>query len=154
MDVTRIYDAALIAPAIELFLGSNAYQVDPVEWISDPEHIVLMNDKGDMALFEPGIRKYYSGHYFFKSRGREALESAREFLDTIFSPCYNIPVMMGLVPDERRDVKLITRRLGFKSYGLTYSQGKAFEIFILSREEFQNESDLRRQPAVEQLQLH
>ena len=134
--VTRIYDANLVAPAIKLFLGSEEL-VDPIEWLSDPKHIVLMNDEGDIALFEPGIRQYYSGHYYFKSRGRQALDSAHEFLDTIFGPCYNIPVMTGLVPIARRDVKWMTRRLGFTSYGLVHYDGVPYELFILTQKEFQ-----------------
>lgn len=126
----------MIAPAIELFLEANAYQVDPIEWISDKKNIVLINDKGDMGLFEPAVRQYYSAHYYFKSRGRDAINSALEILDVIFHTCYNIPVMTGLVPEHRRDVKLTTRRLGFTSYGTIHCDGKPYELFILRKEDF------------------
>ena len=133
----RTWDAVKIGAAIKHFLGTEE-QVDVIDWLSDPANIVLENGRGDLAVFEYGIptKKIYSGHYYFKSRGRGAIKAAREFLDEIFNSCYNIDVLMGMVPVERRDVKWITRQLGFTSYGLEEARGNHYELFILTKKEF------------------
>ena len=70
-----------IEPAIVEFLGPDNY-VDPIEWVSQPENIVLENENGDpkrsLSTVSP-IRKVYSGHYYFKSRGRGAYQRSPWF---------------------------------------------------------------------------
>lgn len=136
IDVTKVKDA------ID-FLSDG--KVIPAEWIANPENIALENDLGDIGIFEYAFpnKEIYSCHYYFKSRGRQAINSAKAFLDELFNTCYNIDVLMGLVPIERRDVKLTTRRLGFTSYGLEEIHGKEYELFILTKKEFNNGSPLR-----------
>lgn len=131
----RVYDANLIAPAIKLFLKSE-FLVDPIEWVSNPANIVLQNDRGDLALFEPGIKHIYTGHYYFKSRGRAALTAGQEFLDELFNTCYNIRVITGMVPQEHLSAKWMSRRLGFMSHGDMELNNQHYELFILTKEEF------------------
>lgn len=132
----RVYDANLIAPAIKLFLKDNYASVDPIEWIANPAHIVLQNDRGDLALFEPGIKHIYTGHYYFKSRGRAAITAGHEFLDELFNTCYNMGVITGLVPQEHLAAKWLSRQLGFKAYGDMVLYDHHYELFILTKEEF------------------
>lgn len=136
----RIWDANKIAGAIEYFLKTDD-KVDPIEWLSDPANIALENEFGDLALFEYGVptRKIYSGHYYFKSRGRAAIKAAREFLDEIFNTCYNINVLMGMTPLEYPAARWLTRQVGFTSYGIEEARGKQYELFILTKKEFNNE---------------
>jgi hypothetical protein len=131
----RIYDASLVHEASSYFLSSE-HKVDAIDWVSKPENIVLQNNKGDLALFEIGVKKVYSGHYYFKSRGKQAIQSAKEFLDELFNSCYNIIILMGLVPDEKKHVKWLSRQVGFKSYGKTNIDEKIYEMFIITKEEF------------------
>lgn len=131
----RTYDASLIAPAIELFLGTNN-NVDPIEWLADPEHIALVNDKNDLALFEPGIKHVYSGHYYFQSRGRGAIDSGTKFLDELFNSCYNISILTGFVPINYLAAKWLSRRLGFTAYDIVDINDQQYQLFILTKEEF------------------
>lgn len=133
--VGRTYDASLVAPAILEFLKTEDL-VDPIEWISNPDNIVLQNDSGDLALFEKGIKDIYSGHYFFKSRGRQAIEAGHEFLDNVFNTCYNIPILMGLIPLTHLGARWLTKRLGFTSYGIIRSSVRPYEMFIITKKEF------------------
>lgn len=132
----RIWDAVKIADAIAVIGG----QIDPIEWLANPTNIVLENEEGDLALFEYGLpnRKIYSGHYIFRSRGRQAISRARDFLDEIFNSCYNIPIMIGLVPVEHKAARWLTRRVGFTSYGIEEIHNKEYELFILTQKEFNN----------------
>ena len=135
MTVKRTYDANLIAPAIKFYLDSED-KVDPIEWVSNADNIVLINEHGDMALFEKGIKHIYSGHYYFKSRGRKAIDAGKEFLDTLFNTCYNIPVLMGLSPLKNLGARWMSRQLKFESQGLINHLGIDYELFILSKERF------------------
>lgn len=132
----RVYDANLIAPAIRLFLKDNYESVDPIEWISNPANIVLQNDRSDLALFEPGVKHIYTGHYYFKSRGRAAITAGHEFLDELFNTCYNMGVVTGLVPQEHLGAKWLSRQLGFTAHGDMELHGHHYELFILTKEEF------------------
>ena len=136
----RIWDAIKIGSAIKHFLKTEE-QVDVIDWLSDPTNIVLENQYGDIALFEYGIpvRRIYSGHYYFKSRGKQAIKAGKKFLDELFNSCYNVNILIGMVPVERREVTWITRQLGFKSYGPEEARGKQYELFILTKKEFNNE---------------
>lgn len=136
----RTWDVMKIEPAITKFLGPN-HTVDPIDWVSQPENIVLTNEEGDLALFEYSfpIKRVYAGHYYFKSRGRMAITAARNFLDEIFNTCYNIHILMGLTPIDRRDAKWMNRMIGFTSYGLEEINGKQYELFIMTKKEFNRE---------------
>lgn len=134
--MSRTYDPDLIAPAIAFFLKDGTKEVDPVEWIKDPDNIVLINENGDLALFEKGIKNIYAGHYFFKSRGRRAINAGRDFLDELFNTCYNIPILMGLTPHDNLGARWMSRQLGFTSHGAIDVDNKTFEMFILTKKEF------------------
>lgn len=131
----RTWNALKIAPAIGFLSKDTA---DPIEWLADPVNIALENEQGDLALFEYGLpqKKIYSGHYFFKSRGKQAIVTARAFLDELFNSCYNIHVLMGLVPIENRAARWMSRRIGFTSHGNEEINGNEYELFILTKKEF------------------
>ncbi len=136
----RIYDLGKIKTAIQSLVKSTE-KVDVEEWLADPTNIALENEHGDLALFEYGfpLKKIYSGHYFFKSRGRQALQAARDFLDEIFNPCYNINVITGFTPVDNKAARWISRRVGFTSHGFEEIHGKEYELFILTKKEFYDE---------------
>ncbi len=134
----RSWDAYKTAEAIEFYLKSHEL-VDPIEWLADPENICLTNDLGDFAFFERGVRHIYTGHYFFKSRGRQAITVARAFIDELFNTCYNIHVLMGLSPLDNKGARWLSRQVGFKSYGVEEIASKHYEVFIITKKEFNNE---------------
>lgn len=133
--IVRMYDANEVYPAIKHFLKTEE-KVDPIDWLSNPDNIVLVNDRMDMALFERGIKQVYTGHYYFKSRGRQAITAGVEFLDELLNTCYNINVLTGLVPIEHLGARWLSRRLKFTSHGVVHIDDKHYELFILTKEEF------------------
>lgn len=135
----RTYDVALVQNAIEM-LHEDGKNISAAEWLETPTNIALTNDQGDVALFEIGLRNIYSGHYAFKSRGKQAIEAAREFLDEIFNTCYNIDVIMGLTPITNLPARWLTRRVGFKSYGVVEGPKRHYEMFIMTKREFNGQS--------------
>lgn len=134
----RTYDVNLVAPAIEFFLKSKT-KVDPEVWLKNPDNIVLINDEGDLALFEKGIKDVYSGHYYFNSRGRKAIDNGKAFLDELFNTCYNIDILMGLTPLTNLPARWMSRRLGFASQGAITYNDKAYEMFIITKKDFNDQ---------------
>lgn len=139
MSITRIWDAVKINEAIKCFLKTEDI-VDPIDWLANPTNIVLENELGDMCLFEYAFtdKTVYSGHYFFKSRGRQAIVSSRNFLDELFNSGYNVNVLLGMVPLTNKAARWITRQIGFKSYGYEEVRGTEYELFIMTKKEFNN----------------
>lgn len=134
--MARTYDVQLVEPALR-HMGLTA---DFVDWLANPANIALVNDQGDIALFEYGLpnHKVYSGHYYFKSRGRLAIQAAKSFIDELFNSCYNIDVVLGLAPIHHKAARWLSRQVGFKSYGFDELNGKEYEIFILTKRDFRN----------------
>jgi len=130
----RTYDVNQVSEVIKDLLDSE--QVDPQEWLDLPTNIALTNDKGDVALFEIGFNNIYTGHYHFKSRGRQAINVAREFLDELFNTCYNIDILLGLTPITNLPARWLSRQVGFKSHGVVEGPKRHYEMFIITKREF------------------
>jgi len=117
---------------VESFLGPN-HDINVQEWVDQPTNIVLVNDCGDLALFEK--RGTWQGHYFFKSRGRLAITAGLNFLDEIFNPCYNISVLTGLTPLTNLKARWLSRKLGFQSQGVITIDDQPFELFMMTNKD-------------------
>lgn len=134
----RTYDLDLIKPAYMFLCQDVKNPVLFEDWMSNQQNIVLTNIHGDIALFEIGFKNIYTGHYYFKSRGKQAIQAARDFLDELFNTCYNISVLLGLTPIDKKHASWLSRQVGFKSYGFEELNGKQYEIFIITKKEFNN----------------
>lgn len=130
----RTFDPKIVHKALFDILKKNP-NFSTVDWAKDHNNIALINDNGDIALFEWEARGCYSGHYSFKSRGRKAIDSGKAFLDEVFDPCYNVEVIRGLTPLENLGARWMSRQLGFTSYGPVKTDIGPHEIFILTRKE-------------------
>lgn len=132
----RIHDVSVVSDAINTLLKGEG-TVDATEWLANPDNIALMNmDTEDVALFEHGIKDIYSGHYYFKSRGKKAVASAKILLDELFNSCYNIDVVMGLTPLTYLAARWMSRHLGFSSQGVVHVKDKPYEMFVITKKEF------------------
>lgn len=132
MEVYRIYSPSLlwggIADYYKDFRG-----LDPVKWVENLDNIALTNSNLDISMFEYKQHGIYSGHYFFKSRGRQAIAAAYEMLDFFFShEEYDIKHLTGLVPLETLGARWLTRHLGFKSLGVTDTLIGPCELFYMT----------------------
>lgn len=90
----------------------------PEEWLDNPLNVALINENDDVALFENqvGLKNTVCGHYFFFSRGKEAIKAAKEFLEEVFTNTY-IETITGLTPRDHKAALWMNRRLGFKEHG-------------------------------------
>ena len=109
---------------------------DAEDWLSDTRNIALVIDQ-DIALFAEDFPGCYEGHYFFKSRGRQAVKNALSFLNSAFMD-YGAEVIKGLTPHMNRPAMWMSYRLGFKSYGTVDHHRGECEIFCLTKSEFKD----------------
>lgn len=86
--------------------------------------IALFDDEGDCA---------YQVHFLFASRGKAVVASAKESFKQMFER-YGAELIFGLVPDFRRDVKMLARFSGGKYIGKRETADGVCELFVLSKE--------------------
>ena len=89
---------------------------DAAEWLSNPANFTLV-DGNDLGMFEatgewPGP---LMAHVLFRSRGKQALETARAMLDQAFA--FGATEIVGETPVTLPHALLFARRLGFVPYG-------------------------------------
>jgi hypothetical protein len=103
-----------------------------VDWLARPGNTPVTFDNGDVALFDDEGDGVYQVHFLFQSHGRKAIEHAREAFKIMFTE-HGASLIFGLVPDFRRDVKLLARWAGGKSAGLRPTSEGPCELFVLSK---------------------
>ena len=105
--------------------------LDGRAWLLTQGNIPITFDNGDVVLFDLEGPNQYQGHLLMKSRGRTAINHLKEAFRRMFSN-HNAELIIGLVPDFRRDVKLFARWAGMKSIGKRKTSEGVCEIFTLS----------------------
>lgn len=101
------------------------------DWLASEGNVPVTFPNGDIALFDDEGDGDYQVHFLFVSRGREAINHARKSFQVMFAE-YGAKLIFGLVPDFRRDVKLLARWAGGKSAGMRSTAEGPCELFILS----------------------
>lgn len=112
---------------------------DPVVWLAENDNIALTNSNEDLALFEnqTNLGGVVCGHYFFNSRGKQAIQAAQEFLKEIFSGEYPVEIITGLTPIDHKGALWMNRRLGFKSHGQVSTVIGPCEFVILTKQQWE-----------------
>ena len=130
----RTFDAHLVYGAIKALLKCEPH-FDVIEWVAEPHNIALLNEVGDLALFERGKNPLtVTGHYYFLSRGKDAIRTAREFLSDVFD--LGVQTITGITPLTNLGARWMSRHLGFKSYGVVKTTEEPFELFIMHHTEY------------------
>jgi hypothetical protein len=130
----RSFDAGLMRTA----MGDFKEDVDCEAWVANDKNVMLV--KGEdvgLATYEyPGV---YNVHWFFKVRGRKAIELAKEMLDEMFSN-YGLQTMRGITRVDIRGARWAARQVGCTSHGIIeYPDGYSYELFLLTKDEFYRE---------------
>lgn len=102
------------------------------DWLAKKENVPVTFDNGDIALFDYEGDDVYQVHFLFQSRGRKAIEHARESFKIMFTE-HGASLIMGLVPEFRRDVALLARWAGGNSAGMRPTSDGPCELFVLSK---------------------
>lgn len=108
----------------------------PYEWVLDDRNVALTNTDDDIALFEHLVPGVVIGHYFFWSRGKNAISNAKDFLREIFTQ-YDVQVVQGWTPLLNRKARWMSHHLGFKSYGILHTH-EPCELVMMTKQEWEN----------------
>lgn len=103
-----------------------------VDWLARPGNIPITFDNGNVVLFDDEGDGAYQVHFLFPCRGAKAIDQIREAFKTMFTE-HGASLIFGLVPDFRRDVKLLARWVGGKSSGMRSTSEGPCELFVLSK---------------------
>jgi hypothetical protein len=102
------------------------------DWLAHPGNVPVTFDNGDIALFDHEGDGIFQVHFLFESRGREAIRHAKESFEIMFTE-HGASLIIGLVPDFRRDVKMLARWAGGRSSGMRKTPNGPCELFVLSK---------------------
>jgi hypothetical protein len=72
-------------------------------------------------------------HVLFEKTGRAALTSVNLAFKAMFED-HKAELIFGMVPDFRRDVKMLARKSGMKFAGKRQTEFGECELYVLSRE--------------------
>lgn len=101
-------------------------------WLATPGNIpIVMGD--DIALFDDEDDRTYQIHVLFVSRGRAAIAAVKEAIRRMFVD-HGADLIFGMVPQFRRDVKLLARWSGFMPAGIRSTSEGPCELVVLSKE--------------------
>lgn len=101
------------------------------DWL-DHEGNVPIVDGDDVALFDDEGDCVYEMHVLFASRGRAAVNAAKAAINRMFED-YGAEVIFALVPDARRDVKMLARWTGLKFIGSRLTSNGYCDLFVISK---------------------
>lgn len=111
--------------------------LDPAEWLLSELNVALTDGKGNYGLFERSGNGLVSGHYFMKTRGRDALRTAKVILHEAFTGPYDIQVIRGFTPLEKLGARWMNKQLGFTGYGVITTNVGPMELVILTKKEWE-----------------
>jgi len=101
-------------------------------WMADPanKHFAC---NGDVVLFDGEGEGTYQVHLLFQAKGRAAVEFITEAFRQMFED-HQAELIFGMVPDFRRDVKIMSRWVGGKFAGKRDTPEGPCELYVLSKE--------------------
>ena len=135
----RTFDVNLVEASVKQY-ATAIENFDAFDWLLDKDNIALINDNKDIALFERNYLNAVSvfGHYFFWSRGKEAIKAAEEFVKEIFTnESYGVEVITGLTPVTHKGALWMNKRLGFRELEIISSRVGDLMMVILTKQDWE-----------------
>lgn len=108
-----------------------------VDWVADARNVAVMQDD-DLVLFDYESEGVYQIHLLLRSKGRRAIDRIREAFRRMFDE-YGAKTLFGLVPEFRRDVRLMARWVGGKFAEKQLTEDGPCELFIVAKSEWKGE---------------
>ncbi len=137
----RTYDVGLLKEATDPYKeGFKGFDAEKL--IGNRMNIVLTNADRDIAIFERERPSVATGHYFFNSRGRKAINAANVFLSEVFGDPYDVRMVIGMTPIDNRAALWMNRQLGFKNIEVMDTINGPMQFVILTRREWRNKRKL------------
>ena len=106
------------------------------DWGQQSQNLAVTDNDKDFALFEHDLPCVYYGHLFCSTRtGKEAITFGKGALSFLFDNS-DARAVYGLTPYEKRNVRLVMRKIGLKSYGVVNTEKGLMENFIITKQEW------------------
>lgn len=103
------------------------------DWFNGYNRMYEKDGSVGLLTYEyPGV---YTGHWFFKVRGRAAINLAREMLAEAFDD--GVEVVRGLTPRNVPQARWGARQIGMTSHGFMDFPNGECEVFTLTKKEFE-----------------
>ncbi len=99
-----------------------------IDWVNTPGNVALFHGD-DLALFDydgPGL---YRGHFFFLSRGKEAVEVAKILTQRMFDE-FAALMIIGHVPVINRKAGVIARLAGYHYAGNKMTEHGPVRVYL------------------------
>lgn len=132
--IKRVFDLPLLLRSIE---GTDFTPEDFKTWFDMPRNLMFADGENvGLATYEyPGV---YSVHWFFKVRGRKALDLGRDMVKNLFEN-YGAETVRGFIKKDLKASRWAARQIGLRSRGfITFEDGEVSELFISTKEDFLN----------------
>lgn len=102
------------------------------DWLARQGNIPVTFDDGDVALFDHEGERTYQVHFLFKSRGRKAIEHAKQAFRIMFTE-HDADLIFGLTPVILPHARLFNRWIGGRSAGFRDTSEGRCELYVLSK---------------------
>ena len=129
-----MHHSAIIAKAIDESPLNRGLR--GADWVRDTSNIPFVEGK-DVILFDRDSDGIYEIHVLLIARGRAAVDCIQRAFAMMFRE-KGTAVIFGMVPDFRRDVKIMVRLCGMKFLHKLNHRGDDVELFELTREQWEN----------------
>lgn len=132
--IERSYNPKVLEEAVKLAPSDMNEGLNCEEWLQHPNNIMLVEGENVtlVVVNSPGV---YTLHWFYKSRGKEALEQAHRILKYLFEEG-GMKVARGITRVDLKAARWACRKVGFKSYGILDWGDCECELFILTKDDF------------------
>jgi hypothetical protein len=132
MTVNRSYDLHLLKQAGGMLERNDGF--DWAHWLDDENNIMLIeNDDVGLATFE--YFGLYTVHWFYESRGRDAIGVAKRMIKWMFDNT-GCQVIRGLTPIDIKPARWLAKHVGLKSYGTVSFADETCELMMTTKDTF------------------
>ena len=103
-----------------------------IDWVNTPGNVALFHGD-DLALFDYTAPGRYEGHFFFVSRGKEAVEVAKILTQRMFDE-FDALLIIGYVPVINPKARVIARMAGYHYAGLKQTVHGPVYVYLIAPE--------------------
>lgn len=132
--ITRSYDPELMKEALSRAPSDMNQGINYEDWLAHPNNIMLVEGE-DIGLVVHNYPGVCTGHWFYKSRGRDALRCGERMIDHLFDK-YGMKAIRGITRVDLKAARWAARQVGFTSYGILEMDDGEYELFCLTKDEF------------------
>jgi hypothetical protein len=142
MTVKRSYNA----DALRAARGEYVFAADDDAWVANTKNV--MYEKGpDVGLATYDYPGLYTVHWFFKSKGKQALVSAAEMLNDLFTN-YGAKAVRGVIHMDNKPSRFLAKYVGFEKISVEEFLDGPNELMLLYKDRFYQHKDKIWVPSV------